>query len=434
MMFEFNDRKSRRHDSGLTLVELLVALAVISVLAGIALPSVKNSLKAQKLTRAATLLQSAIQEGRARSIGRGGGGGVIIERLGDETVEGRSQSIQLRLAVAPPPYAGEAGSPNPFLGVNTNATPSNATDDVISLWFPPSASQMIRSADDINAQNFPTLINKGDIVQVGDAGLPLTIVDIAPGIDTAQRNADGLTSFEIPSPTDWIRVELLCSERNLDLTRFVRRQPPFAITRAPRPAMAMPIQMPKGTMIDLTASGIGRYGNQFSPMAIDGNYLDIQSGAPNPPFTTGPRDYRSIYILFGARGEVSRVVAAQLVAGVPELSEIPVTGDIHLLVGEAGELKTAPDDQLESTDPNPLTDEAKDGRTPLLNPESVWVTIKIRNGEVITSPWIDPTDDTTNLIPPPPGIPTDASRAQRIQTVIGRTRTAAVDSRGSGSL
>ncbi len=441
MMFEFSHRSSRRRDRGLTLVELMVALAVISVLAGIALPTVKNSLKARKLTRAATQLQSAIQEGRARSIGRGGGGGVIIERLGVEDARERGQSIQLRFAVAPPPYSGDAGAPNPFFGLNINGTPANITDDVVSLWFRGSASQLVRSAIDIQNNSFPTLINIGDIAQIGDANLPLTIERINTGPAVAGWdpvsfwNADFAVIGTL-APADvnqWVRVQLARSELNADYRRFVGDQVPFLITRAPRPAIAKPVEMPTGTAIDLTASGIGRYGNQFSPMAIEGNYLDIQSGAPNPPFTTGPRDYQVIYILFGARGEVSRIVAAQNVLGTPQLAEIPVTGDIHFLVGEAGELKTAPDDQLESNDPNPLIDEAKDGRTPLLNPESVWVTIKARNGEVITSPWIDPTDATTNLIPPPPGVPTDALREQRIQTVIGRTRTAAVESRDSGS-
>ena len=71
----------RRTRSGFTLVELMVALAVISLLSAIALPAVKNSLRGQKVSRSASLLKSAIEEGRARSIASGGGGGIIIDRL-----------------------------------------------------------------------------------------------------------------------------------------------------------------------------------------------------------------------------------------------------------------------------------------------------------------------------------------------------------------
>jgi prepilin-type N-terminal cleavage/methylation domain-containing protein len=420
----------------LTLIELMVALAVISVLAGIALPTVKNSLRDQRGARGASLLQSAIEEGRARSILAGGGGGVIIDRLGTETIEERSASIRVRMATTPPSYSGDIGNSFVKMGVNQNGTPTDYTDDSFTLWFDPTAVQMKRSAQDIANGMVPTLINLGDIVTVGDAGLPFQITGIALGTDAA-RNTDGLTVADIPNgmSTDeitrnWVRATVTRPENNLNLTRFIGQDMPFTITRTPRPAIAMPLEMPKGTAIDLTASGLGRFGNEFSPMAIEGNYLNTA----NNPFISGARDYQSIYILFGSRGEISRVLGAGIVSGVPQLIDIPVTGDIHLLVGQAGKIKALPSDQLEDNDPNPLADEAKDGKTPLLDSESIWVTIRARNGEVISTPWIDSTPTTVNLIPPVATTPTDATQQTRVQTVIGRTRAAAVESRDMGSL
>lgn len=426
-------RKARLLQSGLTLIELMVVLAVISVLAAIALPAVKNTLREQRVSRGASLLQSAIEEGRARSVLAGGGGGIIIDRVGIETIAGRCESIRVRLASTPPSYGGDVGNAKVKMGVNMAGTaPSvDITDDIITLWFDPSASQIKRSATDIGNGTVPTLINLGDKVQVGDVGLPMTIVGIDLGT-IAKRTQAGLLPSDISDAivTSWVRVTVDRPELNMDLTRFIGQDMEFSITRTPRPVIALPIELPQGTSIDLTASGIGRFGNQFSPMAVDGNYLDNTVA----PFAAGTRDYQSIYILFGARGEVSRVLASQLVSGIPQLAEIPITGDVHLLVGQGGEVKTDPTDLLEDNDPDPLADEARDGKAPLLDPESAWVTIKARNGDIVATPWIDPTDNVTNLIPGIAGVPTNNTREGRIQTVIGRTRTAAVESRDMGSL
>ena len=445
---------SNRVRVGLTLVELMVALAVISVLAAIALPNVKSTLQSQRVSRAASLLKSSIEEGRARSIRAGGGGGIIIDRIGFETAFDRSQSLRVRLATTPAPYTGDVGNSTAKVGVNMNGTLTDFTDDTITLWFDPSAAQMYRSAVDLDNGNVPTLINLGDRVNLADARFPMTIIGMQystdAGVAATLRNSDGLLAADIPDPhLFWTRVVLARSEPNQNMTRFIGQDVSFSITRSPRAAISLPTEMPTGTVIDLSASGVGRYGNEFSPMAIDGNYLD----AAQPPFTNVARSYSSIFILFGARGEVSRLFAAahpnttaapfnRLVdtppTTAPPVVEIPITGDIHFLVGHAGETKVDPGTQLEEATTDgarvneALGDEAKDGTTPLLNPESMWVTIRARNGEVVVSSWIDPTDDTTSLIPDPQV--GHAGMESRIRTVIGRTRREAVSSNDAGSI
>lgn len=421
---------SRR--TGLTLVELMVALAVISILASIALPAVKNTLKEQKLPRAASVLQSAIEEGRARSIGSGGGGGIIIDRVGVDSLAQRSQSIRIRMASSPRPYTGDGGRSTCYVGIQP-VTPAGPVNDIVTLWFPPSAAQMVRSAQDILNATAPTetLINPGDLVQLGDAALPVSIEGMRFGTNVGDRNLARLTNAEIPDAdiANWVRVQVLRPEENLDLTRFAGKAVSYSISRRPRPAISMPIQLPEGSAIDLTASGIGRVGNEFSPMAVNFNYTNPSIA----PFGSTPLDYQSVWILFGSRGEISRIRAAQIVSGIPTLVDLPVTGDVHFLVGRAGDVKTQPEGQLEDSDPNFEADEADDGTTPLLSNESIWVTIKARSGEVVTSPWTDPTDDTINLVPAV-AVVNDANQQARIRTVIGRTRDAAVQSRDMGSL
>ncbi|MEM1228633.1 MAG: prepilin-type N-terminal cleavage/methylation domain-containing protein [Planctomycetota bacterium] len=463
---------------GLTLVELMVAIAVISVLAGIALPAVKNTLNEQKVSRAASLVQAAIEEGRARSIAQGGGGGIIIDRVGTKNIAQRCSSIRIRFANSQRNYRGfgtgssahyaylpdglsigvedsERVFSNNELLLNANgpdrlnpsgaASPGNANYDFHLVLFNISAAELQRSADDIQSRSVPTLINLGDKILLGDAGYPLVIQQISRLSTTAPPPVSfwvGPTGVLPGYPTGYVVAEATSIEPNTNLRRFHQSEVTYSIERQPRPAIAMPIELPEGTAIDLTSSGMGGSGNQFSPMAAAGNYLDTTL----PPFAVdadpavvappvaGELNYRELYILFGSRGEVSKLITASGAGNDPTLTELPVTGDIHLLVGRAGEVKTDPNEQLEDQDANWLTDESKDGTTPLLNPESVWITIKARTGEVIATPWSDPTDDTTNLRPVAATTPTDATRQARIQRVISRVRSAAVNSFDQGSL
>lgn len=432
MMPDIKPQISSNQKAGFTLVELLVAIAVISLLAGISLPAVRMTIREQKVKRGASLVQSIIEEARSRAI-VSGGAGVIIDRLGSKNLVERSQSIHIRIADVPPPYTGDAGGTLAVFGYNSTVSPVPPTR--YALWFHPNATQVQRSRDDILASpsRQPTLINPGDIVMLGSAGLRLRILDFYVGT-VALRSTYGIDASVIPDAGigDWTMVRVVNLEVNNDLSRLQQQPFSFTINRQPRPAIAAPVALPEGISIDLTASGLGRRGNQFSPMEITGNYI-VETAAPfiNEPDTPplpNPSDYQSVWIMFNRRGEVSTIYNASLIAGIPTLTEVAVTGDIHLLVGRAGELKVTPSGQLEDDDPNPLADEAKDGTTPLVSADSVWVSIKARTGEVLASPLSSPTIDS--YTPPL----TSAIQQTRIQNVIGRARNDAIRSRDGGSL
>jgi prepilin-type N-terminal cleavage/methylation domain-containing protein len=430
---------SKRHRLGFTLVELLVALAVITVLASIALPATKSMLKEQRLTRSASMLQSAIQEARARAVADGGGG-LIIDRRGTGSITDRCEAVQIRFASTPPSYRGEPGANQALFGSYGGALPPGIV--LVTLWFPAEAAMIGRSATDLANGKSLSLINIGDTVTVGDVRLPMKIyginsLPVAPAFPNANptevdRNNDGLNASQIPNENlpglellNWERVILQIPETNQTFSRFVGKWVSFSIQRSPQPAIAQPITMPNGTSIDLTASGIGSGGHQFSPFAIKGNYRDTSSS----PFGNAVDDFGPIYILFNSRGELSRVIAGQY--STPG-NDIPITGDVFLLVGEAGQVKAAPDEQLEDQDPSPLTDKAKDGTTPLLNPESVWVTLRSRSGDVISSPWTNPTTRNDTFVMPrtttssDPMVDQNTEQARRIRAALTLTRSAAV--------
>jgi len=66
---------------GLTLVELLVVVGVVSVLAAIVLPSIKTVLSDRKSSQSAILVKNFIEAARARAIGKNRSVAVVLERL-----------------------------------------------------------------------------------------------------------------------------------------------------------------------------------------------------------------------------------------------------------------------------------------------------------------------------------------------------------------
>ncbi len=70
---------------GYTLVELLAVVVIISILATIALPSVKNILVERKTSVAAIEVKGFLEAARARAVARGRPVSVILERLSSRT-------------------------------------------------------------------------------------------------------------------------------------------------------------------------------------------------------------------------------------------------------------------------------------------------------------------------------------------------------------
>ncbi|MDA8745997.1 hypothetical protein N9N28_15335, partial [Rubripirellula amarantea] len=347
--------------------------------------------------------------------------------------------IQIRFSVTPGNYTGEPGGEECFLVY----TLDGRGNPVFDLYFSEYCTELDRSADDIASASgrVETLINPGAYVTLPGLTQPLPIIGITA---VARASVPTVVDTWLPAGTDAIQVQIdssnlhSLSARKLD--RFANSASRFSITRTPRAAIAAPITLPRGTSIDLTSSGVGRAGLQFSPMVLAAltvpgtttpNYLDTTA----LPLAGGPLDFQSVYVMFGRRGEVNRVFAGGI--------EIPVTGDIYFLVSEAAEVKTDPDEQLEDDEADPLNDSGRDGTTPLLNREAIWVAIQSTSGQVTSSAWTDPTpaDDPSSaatrrrtfLIPakqsPVPSTLAERNleQYQRIGAVAARTRSGVVN-------
>ncbi|MBM3967272.1 MAG: prepilin-type N-terminal cleavage/methylation domain-containing protein, partial [Planctomycetes bacterium] len=106
-----------RRRYGLTLVELLVVVGVVSVLAAVVLPSVKTVLTDRKASQAAILVRNFMEAARARAIGKNRAVAVVFERLSSRATVGTNGA-----------YVSETATPGPLdpLNPSTNFVPYNA--------------------------------------------------------------------------------------------------------------------------------------------------------------------------------------------------------------------------------------------------------------------------------------------------------------------
>ncbi len=113
---------------GISLVELLVVLVIISILAALVLPSFKNVLSERKTNVAALEVKSFLEAARARAIARGRNVSVIFERLssrgdglGIDPTNPVAATNPARSITAQNPVTGDASEwavfavPDPFL-------------------------------------------------------------------------------------------------------------------------------------------------------------------------------------------------------------------------------------------------------------------------------------------------------------------------------
>ena len=70
----------RRNENAFTLIEIMIAIAIASVLTAIALPTVKESMRQSINSRSASLVKGALLNARAQALRTGRPFGVVLER------------------------------------------------------------------------------------------------------------------------------------------------------------------------------------------------------------------------------------------------------------------------------------------------------------------------------------------------------------------
>ena len=359
---------------GYTLIEILVVLFVLMLLAAIALPTVKELLSNQKVSRAAQNMSAFIAKARSRAIAEQKPFGVLIERgVGlDNTgnVVGLSQSIRMRQIAGVPPYAGDASNAYAVLRDDPQFPNLEVAEFSVKDNQLLSLSRTIYSNTNLTPQQRDETapIRNGDYLELpGGRMVPITFMpytvaagEVLPDGSVATNGGNtARAAMEGSDGEDTVRVWFSLTRlypdgaRNLGQSRVKYR-----IHRRPVVSSVTPFSMPRGVVVDLNYSGVGVAGNQFASLSAD----------------------KDIEIIFGADGSVLRVTngwfwASGSGAADWDETQVPPLGSIFLCLGDSDGLV-----------PNNLFSQDKKAFSNLLNLDSVWVSVNPYTGRCNASP------------------------------------------------
>ena len=405
--------------NGFTMVEIMVVMVLLLLLAAVGLPTIKETLKSQKETQSVRQVMSFFEAARSRAIATQQPVGVVLDRYGAFDPFGRSYAIEMRQTISMPPYRGESAETlgvvihddfflnnpaNPVATAVVRSGPFNAClfrqiENPLLLL----SANYLTDGDPANDHLAP--VQPGDSIEL-DGSRPMRIVDI----NFVDNNDISLATYGAPTPP-WAPMNPLYPEWDMtvdgpyikvrfDSRNFVQmsaaaatfehpsgsvvaggtrlwRPTQYRIQRSPTPTSLSPLRMLKGMAIDLTYSGFGPGGIQFSPFIIDSNSGTV---ADNTQLNAnGPVDFLPVGLVFAPDGSVQVVGGANSSLA---FQAVRPTGQIFLLVGKTDGIR--PDDPF-STEERAVAN--------ILDPDSVWIVINPSNGNVTASP--------NGKVPPP---------------------------------
>lgn len=374
----------------LTLIELLVVIIILVTLVAAALPVLAPSSDERRIREASRGVNAFISGAQTRAIQLQRPFGVALKKLSQDTEKGEDNSVCVELFYVeqPPAFTGfdEASAVRVSLDPDPDAPPGQVLLQFVRRGSTTGA--FLPAGLDFD-QIPPGMIRPGDVVEAG--GTRYELVE-SGGSEPNPFDDSGFYTPTIGEPDGTLAARPVNDTGQL--VNFVRREldtsPPliaarvwsepirFKILRQPMPTSAEPYQLPKGTAIDLRASGVGDDDYYYVPGIHDNQY--------------GP------VIMFAPEGSVSRVIFSR----EPDDSEAfdePVVHNLYLLVGRRENCPpSAPalDKTLSSGAYAGLTtDEQRQEVKQSINwlrGDSRWVVIGAQSGRVVTTEnaFVDP--------------------------------------------
>ena len=397
--------RRKRTKRGLTLVELLVVVGVVSVIAAVMLPGIKSVLTDRKSSQAAIMVKNYLEAARTRAIGRNRSVAVVFERLSSRaTVDANGKFISETALGGP--YATPDSN---FVTYNACIRMSLAEEPlpVSEAMLPAAVSFRVRVPNDGLSPPIPTgapydgddslvdmhqgVVQEARIFEVtatGNINLAWLVGEyLTNGSQISFGNSSRRFSIVTPrSPTVhgaagggtiWFSVmnEKLfdghterAKEPYVDLQAgMIFKQ--FKIYQRPKPVFSQVVQLPRGMCVDLSLSGFGKkipgQGNMipekqtvFDPAGaamagFDYRLRFASDWISNNAIPLEPWQLRPVYIVFSPEGQLSHVWANdRRVTGDTSyqgsLTRIDATQDVFLHVGKIDRLTMPldPDPQI----------------------------------------------------------------------------------------
>lgn len=409
---------------GLTLIELLIAMTILVLLVGVAIPVLSPSSSDRRIREASRGINTHIAGAQARATQTGRPVGVMFKKFSQETGDPDDNAVCLELYYVeqPKPYAGFTEKSRVRIAMNPDYNPSGDTNQTGSDDIAPFFIEFVTRNG--NGQIIadllpPDVFRPGDQVEVGGSRFTLLGVTGLPTVQSPQANgyfagSDGTVLLRLPATpsrgtgqnnrylSGATLVTLTSSLMNYvydaDGDRLTDLQPaaspdalppywtemlPYKIYRLPALTSAPPYQLPEGTAIDLRGSGTG----EFFFHQVDRDEADASNFSINADLTGNASP---VIVMFSPDGSISDVYTFldenlnndQNEADV--LASVAVTSNIYLLVGKRESI------------PAPLTNfngfagtesELEEAKAEInwLDGESRWVTIGGQSGVISTS-------------------------------------------------
>jgi prepilin-type N-terminal cleavage/methylation domain-containing protein len=291
-------RSNRR---GLTLLELLVVVFILSILLAVSIPIFRVPAEEKAIREAARSVSAALGMARTRALETGRPYGVRFERLG-----GTSQgSGRLSFVTVPPPYAGDYDSSRLRIGTITPYNNPDNDGELRAIWtvragvFPAESDELVPAIEDqwySANQNFP-ILRKGDILKLNHQGHEYRMIDI-------QRSGDKWTlEVGCKTITLWPYVY-----GDVDLSDDRKGGPEYSYQffRQPVPTSSSPVLLPSGAVVDIVGSGVSGKGLFRRPndtlvtVAFTPSGLVDRVWHPDKP--QGEKLFDSVFFLIGKPG------------------------------------------------------------------------------------------------------------------------------------
>jgi prepilin-type N-terminal cleavage/methylation domain-containing protein len=352
------------HRRGVTLVELLIVIGITSLIAAVALPSVKTLLKDRKTNQAAIQVRGFIESAKAMAIAKGREVAVVLDRMsdaGDYNAAGnnwfsteardlhRNTVLRLSLAEVLPPYTGDLDNSTCILELSDSQVGSAFLNRAL-----------------ININQNPSLVRLIDSKLIDK-------IAFSDRMETFEVLVDDCT---YDSSTGIARIEFINSRTasraivNRAPSRVSAGPHTFRIYCKPRRLYAKPMQLPKGTCIDMSLSGRGVDGFSFSAQQIE---------AFDPKNTLGVNQVRPIYLVFDSQGAMASLYGN--FSGQPAMTKVLPTSDVYLLVGKTDKVVFPG-----ATFNNTTLYQASN----LADSTSYWVKVSASGGQVSMAPVLTP--------------------------------------------
>ena len=222
-----------------TLVELLVVMAALTVLAAVVLPSIKSLMHDQKVAAASRMVKAHFEAAQARAIAGNSPVAVIFERTHTDLP---NMITRLSIGQVFPPYEGDFTAT-----MGTLSSSGGVFYDTLSVNL--GEGSLLSSSAGVFAA--------GDYLQLDDRQSIYQILSLAD--KTVGSFVYRVISFANPSTGQ--EADLQISSRMTDQARF-------RLYRKPTKSFLQTLNLPRGTCVDLSVSGLGPSGNDFATTAV----------------------------------------------------------------------------------------------------------------------------------------------------------------------